>query len=107
MAAGIGVLKDEEYTAGNCTIIRETRNYTAEQLEKLGFILTDSSANFLFARHPQIGGEELYLLLKEKGILIRHFSKKEICEYNRITVGRKEDMDILIKTIQEILEERT
>ena len=107
MAAGIGVLKDEEYTARNCAIIRETRNYTAEQLKKLGFMLTDSSANFLFATHPEISGEELYLLLKEKGILIRHFSKKEICEYNRITVGKKEDMDVLIKTIKDILEERS
>ena len=107
MAAGIGVLKDEEYTAKNCAIIRETRNQTAGQLEKLGFTVTDSSANFLFARHPEIGGEELYLRLKERGILIRHFSKKEICEYNRITVGRKEYMEILINTIQGILEERT
>ncbi len=106
MAAGIGVLKDEEYTARNCAILQETRNYTAGELRKLGFSMTDSSANFLFVRHPGISGEKLYYLLKEKGILIRHFSKREISDYNRITIGKREDMDRLIETIREILEER-
>ena len=105
MAAGIGVLKDEEYTARNCAAIREIRSYTADELKKLGFIMTDSLSNFLFVRHPHISGEKLYLRLKEKGILIRHFSKEEIREYNRITIGRKEDMEILTKAIREILEE--
>ena len=106
MAAGIGALKDGEYMLRNCAQIRENREYTAAELKKLGFSVTESAANFLFVRHPEIGGEELYLQLKEKGILIRHFSRKEICDYNRITIGRREDMQTLIRTIREILEER-
>ena len=68
--------------------------------------MTDSSANFIFARHPAIDGEELYLRLKERGILIRHFSLEKISDYNRITIGTEDQMDRLVKTINDILKEK-
>lgn len=105
-AAAVGALSDEEYTRANCRIIAETREWTADQLRSLGFFTTDSVANFLFARHPDIGGEELYLKLKEQGVLIRHFSREDIKDYNRITVGSRKQMETLIEKIAGILEER-
>ena len=51
----------------------------------------------------KIGGEQLYLKLKEKGILVRHFTKKRIEEYIRITIGTGEQMEIFIRTVKEIL----
>ena len=106
MMAGIGVLEDEEYTRTNCKTIIENREYLSEELSKLGFILTDSKTNFVFAKHPEVAGEKIYLELKKKGILVRHFNKKEICEYNRITVGTRAQMEILVKTLGQILEEK-
>lgn len=106
MAAGIGALKDREYFEKNCSIIADNRAYTTEKLKELGFSVTDSSANFIFVRHLDIGGKELYLELKERGILIRHLSKPEISDYNRITIGKLEDMETLIRTIKELLEEK-
>ena len=38
-------------------------------------------------------------------MLIRHFNKDRIRDYNRITIGTREQMDILLKNIREILEE--
>ncbi len=105
MAAGIGLLEDEETTIKNCKTIAENREYTVSQLQKLGFELTDSLANFIFAKHKAIGGEELYKELKRRGILVRHFTHYRIKDYNRITIGTKEQMDALITTVKKILEE--
>ena len=104
MAAGIGAFEDEDYRILNCGTIMETREYTARELKTLGFTMTDSLANFIFVKHPEIGGEELYLQLKKRGVLIRHFTKERICDYNRITIGTKEQMDVLLKNVREILE---
>ncbi len=102
-ALGIGVLKDEERTQKNCREIIQNREYTASELEKLGFYVTNSSTNFLFAKCDKIGGQKLYEELKKRGILVRHFSAKEISDYNRITIGSKNQMEALIETIKEIL----
>ena len=106
MAAGIGVLCDEGYTRENCEKVIETRAWAASELKRLGFEMTDSRANFIFAKHERIGGGELYAKLRERGILVRHFTKEKIADYNRITVGSREQMEELIAAISDILEER-
>ncbi len=106
MAAGIGVLEDEEYTQGNCKTVIDNREYAAAELKRLGFTMTESKANFLFVKHRDIGGGELYAKLREKGILVRHFNKPRICEYNRITVGSKAEMEALVAAVRDILEEK-
>ena len=106
MAAGIGALCDDEYTKNNIDVIIKAREYTVSEFSKLGFEMTDSRANFIFAKHEKVGGEELYLKLKERGILVRHFGLPRICEYNRITVGLPEQMQVLCEAVREILEEK-
>lgn len=103
MAAGIGVLCDEEYTKKNCATIIENRNYTVAQLKKIGFEVLDSSSNFIFAKHPKKDGKEIYLELKERGILIRHFDKPLLNQYNRITIGTMEQMQTLINNLKEMV----
>ena len=66
-----------------------------------------SQANFLFARHERADGKALYLKLKELGILVRHFDKERLRDYNRITIGSREQMQALIQALQQILEEKT
>ena len=106
LAAGLGTMEDAEYTARNCRAIIENREYTPAALRRLGFEVTDSKANFLFAKHPLLDGGALYRALKERGILVRHFDKDPIRQYNRITVGTKEQMDVLLSVLQRILEEK-
>ena len=104
-AAAIGVLSDEDYTRANCQTVIENRAYTTAELEKRGFSVLDSRANFIFATHPAIAGKKLYEDLKARGVLIRHFEKPRLSPYNRITIGSKEQMDIMLQKIDEIMEE--
>ena len=104
MAAGVAALESNDYYMNNCKIIMENRAYTKESLEKMGFSVLDSKANFLFAQTDKIDGGELYLKLKEKGILVRHFTKEKIKNFVRITIGTKEQMDALLCAVNEILE---
>ena len=106
MVAGIAAIADNGYYADNCKRIIDTREYTQKRLVEMGFEVTDSKANFIFAKSDRIGGKELYLALKARGVLVRHFDSPLICEYNRITVGTKEQMDVLLDEISKILEEK-
>ncbi len=104
--AGVGALLDDGYMKANCAEIMRVRAYTVEAMKRMGFVLTDSKANFLFARHPKIGGRDFYLRLKERGVLIRHFDKERLTDYNRITIGSAEQMDIFLREAGNILEEQ-
>ncbi len=103
-AAGYAALSDNSYYMENAKRIVETREYTREALSSLGFEVLPSKTNFLFAKSDKISGEALYQKLREKGILVRHFTKEKIKEYNRITIGTREEMTSLIDAVYEILE---
>ncbi len=104
LVAGEKTIDSQSYYDDNCKKIIEARSYTKTELEKLGFSVLDSKANFLFAETDKIDGGELYLKLKEKGILVRHFTSERIKNFNRITIGTQEQMECLVETIKDILE---
>ena len=87
-AAGVGAIESIDEIRANCAAVCENRAWTMAALKELGFEMTDSAANFIFVRHPAIGGGELYRRLKEEGILVRHFDTERICDYIRITIGK-------------------
>lgn len=105
MAAGVGALLDDAYFRHNCAVTEENRSYLVSRLDKLGFDTLPSSANFIFTRHKNIPGGYLYETLKSKGVLVRHFSKERLDAFVRITIGSREQLDILLEKISEILEE--
>ena len=103
-AAGIACLKNDEKNAENCRKIIGTRAWSEKALKDLGFEMTTSRTNFLFVRHPSIPGEMIYRELRARGILVRHFSGERVRDYNRITVGKPEQMEKLVSAMKEILE---
>ena len=104
-AAGVAALSENEYYLANCQRIIKAREYTERALIDLGFTVLPSSANFVFAKHPEVGGDTIYKRLKEKGILVRHFGGARICEFNRITVGTMIDMQKMIYALKTIITE--
>ena len=55
----------------------KTAVFASYMLEKLGFEVIPSKANFIFAKHPDFDGAKVYEELKAKGILVRHFTKNK------------------------------
>lgn len=102
MAAGIGSLADNDYFEACRERIIESRAYTMEALRELGFFVTDSAANFVFARCDRISGAELCRALRGEKILVRHFGGRAE-DFVRITVGKKSDMKRLISAVERIL----
>ena len=105
-AAGIVTLRENTYFKNSCQAIQFNRRYTQKALEALGFEILPSSANFLFVRTDRISGEDLYLALKEKGILIRHFSDPKISDWNRVTIGTEVQMDKFLEKVEEVFREQ-
>lgn len=101
-AAGVAALEENDYYMKHCQTIMENRAWMIQRLEAMSFTVLPSQANFVFARASWISGAELYLELKRRGVLIRHFEKDRIRDYNRITIGTMEQMQTLCDTIAAI-----
>ena len=105
MAAAIATLDSGEYYAQNSKTIQANRAYTAAELAKLGFETLPSLANFIFTRCPAVDGGTLYRELKARGVLVRHWDKPEIAGWCRVTIGTREQMDIFLDKVREIVKE--
>lgn len=101
--AGTATIESNNYYLNNCQRIIKTRQWVTDELKALGFEVLPSKANFIFARTDKISGLKLYEELKAKGVLVRHFEKPRIKDFNRITIGTDKEMRILINKIKEIL----
>lgn len=101
--AGIAAVESRNYYNKNIAEIVLTREYTTQKLRDLGFVLNDSKANFVFARHKGLSGGELYSGLRSRGILVRHFNAPRISDYIRITIGTRGQMDEMINALKEML----
>ncbi len=103
LSLGEATVDAESYYQQMCQEIIRVRQWTKAELEKLGFSVLDSKANFLFAKSEKIQGQALYEQLKKHGILVRHFTAQRIADYNRITIGTQAQMQTFIETVKAIL----
>ncbi|MBY4677111.1 histidinol-phosphate transaminase [Marinobacterium arenosum] len=101
IAGSVAALEDEAYFQQTTRAIIDTREWTASQLEKMGFKVVPSKTNFLFAAHRYIEGAELMGYLRSKNVLVRHFSKPGIDNHLRISIGTPEEMQLLIDTLKQ------
>lgn len=101
--AGAAAIRDDRYFKEIIEKIIHTREQAKIKLAELGFAVTDSKANFVFARHKQVPAEVIFEALKEKKIYVRYFNKPRIDNYLRITIGTDKEMEKLYHALKEIV----
>lgn len=97
---GIAALEDTEHFNACRDCVITTRERTRTRLEALGFEVLPSQANFLLVQHRVYAGEQLFVGLRERGIIVRHFNKAGLSNFLRITIGTDDEMDSLIETLE-------
>lgn len=106
LACGVEAVKDKVYFENTIEKIVETREWTKEELKKLGFQFTDSKANFIFATHPEYDAKELFEALKKEKIYVRYWNSERIRQYLRITIGTREEMETLLTFLKRYIKEK-
>lgn len=102
---GVAAVEDEAYFQDTLKRIKATRERSKAELTKLGFTYLESSANFIFATHPECDAKVLFEALKEEQIYVRYFAKNRIDQYLRITVGTDAEMDALFACLARCIPE--
>ena len=102
MLLGCRTVDAEPYYQEVSCKIQAARAWAVDALTALGFEVLPSKANFIFARHPAISGDALYAGLRQRGILVRHFTKERIKDFVRITIGTQAQMERLADALKEM-----
>jgi len=103
MAGAIAAVEDDAWFQETRRRILASRETLARGLAELGFEVLPSLANFVFARHPARRGAELFVSLRERGVLVRHFGKPRIEDFLRITVGTDEQCSRLVAELHDLV----
>jgi len=102
LAGAAAAIEDSAYYDGINKKVMQTRDRTSDELRSLGFNVIPSAANFLFVKAPNTDGFVFFTVLREKGILTRHFNKERISDYLRVSIGTDEEMDIFLEECRKI-----
>ncbi|PSB92194.1 histidinol-phosphate transaminase [Candidatus Pandoraea novymonadis] len=105
LVAGVAAIEDESYFEKICSAVIKSRTVLATALQRLGFEVLPSTANFLFVRHPQHDAASLLEKLRERAIIVRHFKQVRIVQFLRITIGTDHECQRLVDALCEILTE--
>ena len=103
LAAGTAALRDQAYFKEVLAKIIATRERTKKELKAMGFTFPDSRSNFIFAKHETCPAVKLFEGLKDAGIYVRHFNKRGISDYLRITIGTDNEMDQLFTVLNQLI----
>ena len=101
----ISYLNDVKYFRKTVKKVMETREWSKEELKKLGFSFEDSKSNFIFATHKSVPAGKIFQALRERHIYVRYFEKPRIDNYLRITIGTREEMQTLFDFLKDYLTE--
>jgi histidinol-phosphate aminotransferase len=103
LAAAAAAVQDREYLAETRKKIVATRERLTDSLRRLGFDVTPSQANFVWARRSDRPVKALYEALKARRILVRYMSYPEYGDGLRVTVGTDAEIDTLLTELESLL----
>ncbi|RYY73194.1 MAG: histidinol-phosphate transaminase [Gammaproteobacteria bacterium] len=101
-AAAIVSFEDDAYFKEGRDKIIATREWTTKELEKLGFKVLPSQANFVFAQPLGKDAAKIAEYLREHKILVRYFNKPRINQFLRITIGTDEQMQAMVSVLKNL-----
>ena len=101
--AGVAALKEEVYVETARALIREEKYYLAKELQRLGFVVWNPAANYIFFKGP----EGLLKACQRKGYLIRDCAnyRNLSAGYYRIAVRTREENAAFIIALKQIMQE--
>ena len=99
LVAAQAALQDQAWLRKQVTQICTTRDNFSAALKRSGYCVLPSQANFVFAIPPDRNGERIYSLLKEHKILVRYFTRSNLCHGVRISIGTPEQMDAVLQVL--------
>ena len=103
LAGAAAAIKDDAWFAETRQRIMANRQALIGALSGLGFEVLPSVANFVFARHRGHSGADLAARLRERDVLVRHFRKRRIEDFLRITVGTEEQCSRLMAVLRGLI----
>jgi len=96
-------LADIDYLMGRVTAIIEERSRLSAELSRIDWLrVVPSSANFILCQILRSQAADLHRQLRQRGILVRYFAEPLLENYIRISVGRPEDTDAVVRVLREI-----
>jgi len=103
IAGAAAAIEDQAHFERTRRAVIASREALVRDLAALGFEVLPSTANFVFARHPDRDGGELAAALRQRGIIVRHFQQARIKQFLRISVGNDAQCRALVGALREIL----
>ncbi len=97
------VLEHKSYFDSLTPKINEARSVLQREMRALGFSVSNSHANFVWASHPDVSAEDIQRSLEKSYIAVRRFTEPFLINYLRITVSPLETIDHIIKAIKQCI----
>lgn len=98
----LAAYQDEAYFQECRSRVMASRQQLSDALSGLGYDVLPSAANFLLVSPPGGDAAALFGRLRERGILVRHFSKPRIDHFLRISIGSEDECATLLGVLKEL-----
>lgn len=99
----LAAIRDQDWMRKNAAKVIRSRTRLSAALEKRGWDVLPSEANFVFARPPATAkAADIFARLRERNIFVRYFPGPKTGDRLRVTVGTEPEMKTLLKALDEL-----